>query len=205
MNDSHLLMTPQGLGLIIEDDKPLIIHFSMDALSLRREGKTPGLIRACKPKLGLKILDVTAGWGRDAALLASFGAEVIMVERQPLMQALLEDALTRMQMPWKISLIKADAIFYLKQLSPADYPDVIFIDPMHPVRQKTALVKKNMQVLQQLIGPDEDVLLLLQAAIPRARQRVVLKWPQKIPPIMPPNHSIQGKTIRYDVFLPNPH
>ena len=77
---------------------------------------------------------------------------------------------------------------------------MIYIDPMHPLRQKSALVKKDMQALQQLIGADEDAYELIQLAIARARQRVVVKWPQHLQPLLPPTLNICGKTVRFDVY-----
>ena len=90
---------------------------------------------------------------------------------------------------------------YLNSLSPEQYPDVIYIDPMHPMRTKSALVKKEMQALQQIIGPDVDALDLLECAIKSVKQRVVVKWPQKAPALRPPDRSIEGKTVRFDIYL----
>ena len=166
-------------------------------------------MRACKPIKGLHILDATAGWGRDAALLASFGAEVLMVERQPVLASLLADGLSRLSddsaVKKRLSLVGIDAKKYLQELTPADYPDVIYIDPMHPVRQKSALVKKDMQALQQFIGADDDAGELLSIAITRARQKVVVKWPQRLAPLLPPNQSFGGKTVRFDVYISKSH
>jgi 16S rRNA (guanine1516-N2)-methyltransferase len=191
------------LVLLMENFSPLFVDFNSSKLRKRREmGKKEGLIRACKPEKGLRILDVTAGWGRDATLLASFGAEVLMLERQPIMAALLADGLRRLPTSSKVlSLIEIDAKSYLQTLEPANYPDVIYLDPMHPLRQKSALVKKDMQALQQLIGADIDALELLQLAITKMKQRVVVKWPQKLAPLLPPQFSINGETIRFDVYL----
>ena len=201
----RLCVTQDKLILLAEGYAPLFADFTAKTIVRRQQaGKAQGLIRACKPKDGLCILDATAGWGRDSAILASFGAEVIMLERQPIMFALLTDALTRLSQQastsLNLSLIHIDAMTYLQHLSVAEYPDVIYIDPMHPVRQKSALVKKDMQVLQQLIGADDDVACLLQQAQLVARERVVLKWPQRLAPIGTPNYSIQGKTVRFDVY-----
>jgi 16S rRNA (guanine1516-N2)-methyltransferase len=204
----RLEVTHDKLLLLIQGYAPLFADFtSRSVLDRRQAGKSQGLVRACRPKAGLRMIDATAGWGKDAAILASFGAEVIMLERQPLMHALLADALLRSQnnissAGLNLSLVKVDAQNYLKQLSPPDFPDVIYIDPMHPSRQKSALVKKEMQVLQQLIGTDDDVLALLQQAIRSVRQHVVMKWPQRLPPLVTPNYSIQGKTVRFDVYTP---
>lgn len=184
---------------------PLSVDFSVAAWAKRcAEGKKQGLIKACKPKPGMKIIDATAGWGRDAAILAGFGAEVLMLERHPIMAALLQDALKHQSeadsQKLKLSLVTQDALSYLSALDEKDFPDVIYIDPMHPERNKSALVKKDMQVLQDLIGPDLDALDLILLARNRVKQRVVVKWPQKTAPLVPPMHSIEGKTVRFDLY-----
>lgn len=201
-NLPRLAVTPEKLVLLVDGSGPLSVDFDSKIFLRRRAaGKAQGLIRACRPREGLRIVDATAGWGRDAALLASFGADVVMVERQPMMAALLADGLSRLQnSPLKLSLITSDAIDYLKALLPSDRPEVIYIDPMHPVRQKSALVKKDMQALQQLIGADQDALLLIQQALGCASERVVVKWPQRLPPLIKPTHCIEGKTVRFDVY-----
>lgn len=153
---------------------------------------------------GLKLLDATAGWGRDAAVLASFGTEVTMLERHPVMAALLADAVTRSRAqevsPLPLSLHVGNTLSYLEQLPPDRYPDVIYIDPMHPERSKAALVK-DMQALQQMIGADEDAAQLIHMAVKRVKQRVVVKWPQKTKALLPANASIEGKTVRFDIYF----
>lgn len=203
---SCLYVTSDKLSLKIGNFSLLSADFSAATWAKRKaEGKKQGLVRACKPALGMKIIDATGGWGRDAAILASFGAEVLIIERNPIIAALLADALDRRseqdKLIMNLSLINTDARSYLSTLTDADLPDVIYIDPMHPVRNKAALVKKDMQALQQLIGADEDALELLRIAIPKAKQQVVVKWPQKIRPLLPPTSSIEGKTIRFDRYV----
>jgi 16S rRNA (guanine1516-N2)-methyltransferase len=198
----RLQLTNRGLVLLIDKFSPLAVDFS-SLLTQRRLDKTHGLIRACKPTVGMTILDVTAGWGRDAGLLAQHGAQVIMLERQPVMAALLADGLRRLPPnTLALSCIHQDALLYLSQLEPSDYPDVIYIDPMHPERNKSALVKKDMQALQQLFGPDLDAHDLLNLAVTRVKKRVVLKWPQRLTPLIKPDSSIPGKTVRFDVYIP---
>lgn len=203
--DACLFVSTEKLVLKIPKFSPLSADFGANTWSKRRgEGKKQGLVRACKPTKGITILDTTAGWGRDAAILASFGAEVIMLERHPIMAALLTDALSHRnesdEQKMRISLIEGDAFLFLQSLQANDYPDIIYIDPMHPERNKSALVKKEMQVLQQLIGVDNDALELIKMSLTRARLRVVVKWPQKIRPLLTPDSTIEGKTIRFDVY-----
>lgn len=201
----RLCLTADKLVLLSEEFSPLFVDFNSTSIQKRRdEGKKQGLVRACKPTQGMRILDATGGWGRDAAVLASFGADVLMLERQPIMAALLADGLNRLPStsPLMLSLVHMDAKQYLQSLTETDYPDVIYIDPMHPSRQKSALVKKDMQVLQRLIGSDDDVTALIQLAITRVRHRVVVKWPQRQPAVLPCDACIAGKTVRFDVYTP---
>ncbi|NDH09793.1 MAG: SAM-dependent methyltransferase, partial [Gammaproteobacteria bacterium] len=100
----------------------------------------------------------------------------------------------------RLSLLAMDATCYLATLPKESYPDVIYIDPMHPERQKSALVKKEMQVLQQLITAQGSAKDLLQMALIRTKNRVVVKWPQRLLPLLKPDFSFAGKTVRFDVY-----
>lgn len=205
-NLPRLHVTSERIELLMPEFSPLAVDFSQGTWKRRHDaGKKQGLVRACKPSSGMQIIDATAGWGRDAALLASFGAKVLMLERSPIMAALLEDGLKRMEsdssLVKRLSLKQTDATTFLYDLPEEDYPDVIYLDPMHPVRQKSALVKKEMQALQQILGPDEDAQTLIQIAQKRALHRVVVKWPQHEKPLTPPSMSLEGKTVRFDVYI----
>ena len=91
-----------------------------------------------------------------------------------------------------------------KLLLPDMAAEVVLVDPMHPPRDNSALVKKEMRLLRGIVGTDEDALELMQAALKAASKRVVLKWPLRAAPMAglpPPSHQISGKTTRYDVFM----
>jgi 16S rRNA (guanine1516-N2)-methyltransferase len=154
------------------------------------------------------VVDATAGLGRDAFLLASLGANVTLIERAPQIHALLEDGLARAsaaggaaaEVAARMTLVLGDA----KQLLPEMVAEVVLVDPMHPPRGNSALVKKKMRLLRDIVGSDEDALELMQAALQAASKRVVLKWPLRAAPmaeLAPPSHQIRGKTTRYDVFM----
>lgn len=166
--------------------------------------KAVGLTKGIVPT----IVDATAGLGRDAFLLASLGAPVTLIERSPEVHARLREGLDAAAaadadvaaVVARMTLVHGDARQLLRDLA----ADVIVVDPMHPPRKGTALVKKEMRVLRELVGPDEDSLELMQAALACARNRVVLKWPRYAAPLagLPkPSHQIMGKTVRYDVFM----
>lgn len=203
----RLHLTINQLQLISHDFKPIFVDFTDKSIQKRvQKTKNQGLVKAIKPQKGLKIIDATAGFGRDAFVLASLGAEVVMLERCPMLVALLSDGLLRLENEnlWdgKLSLIATDSLDYISSLNFIDFPDVIYLDPMHPTRKKTALVKKEMQVLQEIIGFDVNIKNLLSVAITKCKQFVVVKWPQKEAPIFKPHHSIMGKTVRFDVYYP---
>lgn len=173
-------------------------------------GRGQALPRAVGMKGGKTpaIVDATAGLGRDAFLLASLGAHVTLIERSPEMHRLLEGGLAQAQVAGgdvaevigRMTLLFGDARELLRTLT----PDVVLVDPMHPPRKKSALVKSEMRLTRSIVGTDTDCVELMKVALATARKRVVLKWPQSADPmegIGPPSHQITGKSTRYDVFM----
>lgn len=195
----------QKWSLCMPGYTPIWIDFCQKPI---RKGGQDLLFRAIKPTQNLIIIDATAGFGKDALLLASRGAQVLMLERQKILVRLLSDAKERLENSFlttlnqKLTFLEADAIQYLHTLADLDYPDVVYLDPMHPQRQKSALVKKNMQILQQLWGEDSDAIELLNIAQQRVKQKVVMKWPVGKEPLQKPGYVITGKTINFLVYYP---
>ena len=69
-------------------------------------------------------------------------------------------------------------VHHINELDPnSDYADVVYLDPMYPHKQKSALVKKEMRVFQHLVGADLDADELLLPALQLAKKRVVVKRP----------------------------
>jgi len=198
----RLEISSLGLALCMPDCSPMRVDFQ-DVIEKRcRPGeKKTGLLRACKLKPGMRVIDATAGWGRDAAVLASSGADVLMLEREPVLAALLQDGLARLNQPLNLELCAKDARDYLASLMPESYPDIIYLDPMHPAREKSAKVKKDLYALQTLLGADGDALSLLEIARARTRGRVVVKWPARLPALLRSDYAVEGKTVRFDVYL----
>ncbi len=172
--------------------------------------KAVGLHKIHNPK----VLDLTAGMGGDAFVLASLGAEITLLERNPVIHALLNDALERTKLVVdndldaiiaRLTLVKQSAAEYLEQLSSTELPDVIYFDPMFPSRNKTAQVKKEMQFLHDIVGNDEDSESVLLLALSKAKKRIVVKRPRladKLTDAVEPAFQITGKSTRYDVYLP---
>ena len=81
-------------------------------------------------------------------------------------------------------------------------PQVIYLDPMFPHRDKSAQVKKEMRLFRPLAGDDDDAPALLDAALALATHRVVVKRPRKAPAIAgkPPSYTLEGKSSRFDIY-----
>ncbi len=159
------------------------------------------------------VVDATAGLGRESFVLASLGCTVTMLERSPIVHALLADGLQRANatddpalqaIVQRMTLYQADASAWLTALSVENYPDVIYLDPMFPERQKSALVQKEMRFFHEVVGDDPDSDGLLVCARMRAKQRVVVKRPRLAPCLADcvPAFVISGKAVRYDIYLP---
>ena len=155
------------------------------------------------------IVDATAGFGHDATLLACLGYRVTAIERAGIIYALLEDALVRVpdddqayrKIKDRLAIEQADARDYLKVLT--ELPDVVYLDPMYPPkRKKSALTRKSLRLLREIVGEDRDAIDLLETARAYTAKRVVVKRPHYAQPLLAnPDLSITGNLVRYDVYL----
>lgn len=197
-----------------ENLNPIKVDFNDQQLLYRQKfgggrqqaiGKAVGLKRGYIPNL----LDGTAGLGKDAFILASLNCKVTMCERNPIIHALLADGLRRLQIGKNANsqnTLHLSLNFERTQDYLGNNPlniDVIYLDPMYPHRTKSALVKKEMRILRNLVGDDTDFDSVFEIALKTATQRVVVKRPKTAPPIgaITPSHSIESKKTRFDVYL----
>lgn len=216
------LLDSEGLSLVQHKEEDFLsIRADFHGASVRyRRDKGGGKNQMIAKAVGLRssevptVLDATAGLGRDAFVLASLGCAVTLIERVPEVRALLADALSRAA-NWsdanelglasilkRMHLVQADALDYMPTLHRQDAPDVIYLDPMFPLRSKSAQVKKEMRVFHDLVGTDPDAADLLPAALACARKRVVVKRPRLASALgsVLPSYALEGKCNRYDVY-----
>lgn len=205
-NDCYLQQTgPKAPG-------PVRASFVDGAVEHRRRfggGKGQMIAKAVGLNKGVtpSVLDATAGLGRDAWVLASLGCEVQMLERSPVIAELLAFALAQAQqseladIAARLSLHAIDAHAFLAQQQES-CADVVYLDPMYPHRDKSAAVKKEMRVFQDLIGADSDAHTLLDLALGCARHRVVVKRPARGETLSmrQPDYQLPGKSCRYDIY-----
>lgn len=196
--------------------RPVRVEFCADGRgrSRRREQGTTQLIAKAAGLRGgatPTVLDATAGLGRDALVLASLGCRVQMIERSPVLAAMLSDGLRRAAKDpdvggWiqeRLTLLHGDAIAVLNKSDDDTVADVVYLDPMYPDRGKRALARRDLQALRNLLGEDDDVSQLLHAALKRAGNRVVVKRPRTAQALDGPDPTmiIKGTRIRFDVYV----
>ncbi|MGE8295576.1 MAG: class I SAM-dependent methyltransferase [Pseudomonas sp.] len=214
--DFALQLGDDGLQLVELGDKapgPVRVDFVEGAAAHRRQfggGSGQMIAKAVGVQAGIRprILDATAGLGRDAFVLASLGCDMTLIERQPLVAALLEDGLQRALRDLEVApivarmrLLNGNAIELMRAWQ-GEAPQVIYLDPMFPHRDKSALVKKEMRLFRPFVGDDLDAPALLEAALALATHRVVVKRPRKAPSIggSKPGYVLEGKSSRYDIY-----
>ncbi len=218
--DWRLVLTPQRLQLEARCSRqgPVYVDFVGGALGHRRRfggGRGQPLARAVGMQRGRspRILDATAGLARDAFVLASLGSEVTLCERSPVLAALIGDGLRRALLDSEVAAIArrmtlqpTDAADWLAELAPEQRPEVIYLDPMYPAGKDTVLVKKEMQTLQRLLGPDRDSGRLFEIALATAVRRVVVKRPKRAAWLLGrrPSVSVESRKTRYDIYLCQP-
>lgn len=198
---------------------PILVEFTEGAVDHRRKfggGKGQMIAKAVGVKAGVypRVLDATAGMGKDSFVLATLGCDLTLIERSPIVHLLLQDGLERAQMfaregdPELLQVIQRmqlrsqDSRAYLESLTAEEFPDVIYLDPMFPERQKTADVKKEMAAFHSIVGKDEDADALLPLALAHVNYRVVVKRPRKAPFLnnQAPSYQLEGKSSRFDIY-----
>lgn len=215
---------PHGMGLTLVDDHLQLMDFAdpkvsgvevdfASGASLYRQQHGGGFKEPIAKAIGVKgnyaprVIDATPGLGRDAFVLLSLGCEVHLIERSPVVAALLEDGIRRLlaqvpELAARLHLHYGNSIDVMQYWS-GEPIDAIYLDPMFPHRKKSAAVKKEMRLFQQLLGADPDADGLLAPALALACQRVVVKRPNSAPVLADkkPSMAISSKKHRFDVYI----
>ena len=196
-------------------EKPVFVDFVGGKSGHRRKfgggkgqdiAKAVGLNKRAKPS----VVDATGGLGRDGFILASLGCTVTLIERSPVIAALLEDGLKRArqnidvaEIAGRMTLINGDSKEVMETLAQeGQRADIVYLDPMFPHREKSALVKKEMRLFQDLLGHDPDSDQLLAPALKLAEYRIAIKRPKGAPDLnqQEPTYRLEGKACRYDIY-----
>lgn len=213
--------------LLEEPGEQLTVHFqktgiSLSGFGLSYRGDFEGMLRrVTNGRLQHEMLvraakttgqpgravDATAGMGEDSFLLAAYGYEVTLYEQNPVIAALLGDAMRRAKkqeqlrkIVERMKFVEGDSI---EQLSKGrEEAELVYLDPMFPARQKSGLINKKLQLIQKLEAPCAEEETLFDAALHAATSKIVVKRPLKSAYLAgkKPNYVLNGKAIRYDCY-----
>lgn len=195
-----------------EGFRPLTVEFLGGDFARRWRSATKNdiLVKAIGLKKGVRtVCDATCGLGYDAFFLSTFkDLEVSASERSPVVAELVMDALIRVKDTGRfennpVYFHFGDSIGFLRGHQHTF--DAVYLDPMFPRGEgASALPKKEMQWIAELVGKDEDAEQLFAAAWEAAKMRVVVKRADDAPEITAsrkPDYVVAGKTVRFDIYL----
>jgi 16S rRNA (guanine1516-N2)-methyltransferase len=211
--DLELRKETNGLNLIWNngDQKPLKFHLDfVKSVSQLRSFPAPkqGAFNQALGKKSGAIIDATGGWAGDAMLMCLQGYTVTVIERLPLMAALIEEAFWRLAKSEYVAnnpivvptVLWGNAAELLANF--VGEVDCVYLDPMFPTRKKKkAASNKQMQLLQWLAGADCDASDV--AAIAKQRfPRLAVKRPDHAEPLLAvPAIQFSSKLVHYDVYM----
>ncbi|WP_150468128.1 class I SAM-dependent methyltransferase [Francisella sp. SYW-9] len=202
-----------GILRLSNKTQELFIDFNSNEIANRIDPKSKkcSVVQAVegRSKEKLKILDTTAGLGRDTFTLAARGHQVISIEKDIYIYLLLCDALHRAcktesisHIAQNITLLNLDSNKHI--LNTEQTYDCIYVDPMFPPRRKSAKVKQAMQVLHEVAFNDEDqnTLLLKNILETQKANKVIVKRPINAEFLYnkKPSSQLKGKTNRFDIY-----
>ena len=154
----------------------------------------------------LNILDCTGGFARDAAILASLGNNITLIERDPLIMSLLIDANKKIKSEdirsvfSRIKIRFGNCIDFLRNMN--KHFDYIYFDFMFNIK-RNALPSKNEQFLRKIVKNDiNENIDIIYETIQRVRSKIIIK--EHISSNDYDNFDIintyKGKTVKYHLL-----
>lgn len=211
-DDLHIEVTERGVEIELADRGLRFVHsFVSGPLANRVRQSAQLLLKACNNKQRSihRVLDLTAGWGVDALMLAGHGHEVTLLEHNQLVHAVVAHSLQRLastaageSIARLLTLEQAEASQFLRDLPAEHNYDCIYLDPMFAAHKSGAKPAKEMQILQALTA-NSEMESCLDLARSRARKRVVVKRGARAAALggSKPDLVQRAKTIRFDIYL----
>jgi len=201
----------------LTNKNPLIRSMISDYKLNNNNNNIDDLILLLKQKT---IVDGTAGLGVDSFLLAKFGCKVLLIEKNPIVYALLEDGFNRInktdnnEMKEIINNMKLlenmDCCDYFNNINHTqqDKPDIIYLDPLIHTKNKRQLLtqgKKYKHLPRVITGsPNKhDQKILIDLARQTVNDKVIVKKPYFAE--LDTDISIQpikSRHWRCDIYLP---
>ncbi|ELA09668.1 hypothetical protein MOMA_04660 [Moraxella macacae 0408225] len=209
VNSGSLLLDKHNMYLIANAMKVSPNWQALGSRIVKAGKKSELLLKSAKLSADKTVIDCTAGFGHDALILASTGAQVTMIEQNPLLYTLLKYEMKKMsgnpnwqKLLGRICLKFGNAMTVLPNLT----ADLIYLDPMFPSDSYKSQVGKTMQILHNLVTKptfDDEIALLNLAKNQVNRSGCVLvKRPKSAPFLanVKPTQNFSNEVVRFDVY-----
>lgn len=195
-----------GVWSFLSDDPkeaPMRLDLNYEFTYHERTFKTAAMTKEPLFKaLGLKggslkyVIDASCGLGGDTLLMLAMGGKVTSYERHPLPALLFYSAFLHWKHPARERL---DFVF--GKVPEGLTAHVIYFDPMYGESQAKAKPRKEMRILRDILGVDNDA-VSEGKRLKDLSPRFVVKRPIKSDDLLEkPTMSFKGKSTRYDVWL----
>ena len=191
---------------IIDHEKNMKMTLSFDDYSkIIQDNRKHQLNKIIKAN-NLDILDCTGGFAKDAAILASLGNNITLIEQNPMIMSLLIDARGKMKNDEirsvfnRIKIKFGNCIDFIRNTN--KHFDYIYFDFMFNIN-KSALPSKNEQFLRKIVKNDRNVNInIIQETVQRVVSKIIIK--DHISSNDYDNFDIintyKGKTVKYHLL-----
>lgn len=145
-----------------------------------------------------KVLDATAGTLKDSMLILAMGCDVLACERNPIVQALILNALKFVEFEARFEFIPKGTLDLISERG--DF-DVAYYDPMYEQKNEKAAPRKEMRIFREVVQVDSDI-VQVGSALRATGKRLVIKRSSKAAPLIgAPEVSFGKKSTIYDVYI----
>ncbi len=211
---SRLLYDPLKITLhktsdgyqIIDNEKNMKMTLSFDDYcKIIQDNRKHQLNKIIKAN-NLDILDCTGGFAKDAAILASLGNNITLIEQNPMIMSLLIDARGKIKNDDirsvfnRIKIRFGNCIDFIRNTN--KHFDYIYFDFMFNIN-KSALPSKNEQFLRKIVKNDRNVNInIIHETVQRVVSKIIIK--DHISSNDYDNFDIintyKGKTVKYHLL-----
>jgi len=154
-SSSHIIVESTKKGCALKDKKTLLTYLlNLDEYEKIVSQSNKHILKRIVKKKGLNILDCTGGFARDSAIISSIGNTVTLIENNPVIMRVLNDAISRIRSTVMKNIFSnittkfGDCIDFIRTTN-RKY-DYIYFDFMFNVN-KSALPSKKEQFLRKIV------------------------------------------------------
>lgn len=208
-NETFILEIKNLEMALLPNGSPGLKSFTLDFGRVRKSAGRDPLLRAVGGNVKT-LVDMTPGWCADALQIARQGIRVSAIEKNRVVFLMTRHARAGMSdasLKERLQLFHGRSERWLETRGAR--PDVVYLDPVFPIKKKSAATRKEMMILQRLSqcgedGHRENDRILFAAAMRHAQKRVVVKRPHYAAPLAAGKvGETRGKLVRFDIYKPD--